>query len=115
MLPEVPHATSCRGDGTAEGVAAATQSDHFVACKILLCCKCVGNEGRMDEIGMGSNTCRDMTDTHVELDVDEMKRSVFPLGAVCSPGRMRKKKAMHATSAMAKESLLPSAAVRVIK
>jgi hypothetical protein len=72
MLPEVLDTTSCRGDGTAEGVAAVTQSDHFVACTILLCRKCVGDEGCMDEIGIGSNTCRDTTDTHVELDVDEM-------------------------------------------
>jgi hypothetical protein len=35
----------------------------------------------MDEIGIGSNTGRDTTDAHIELDVDEMERSIFPSGS----------------------------------
>jgi hypothetical protein len=45
MLTEVLDAPCCRGDGTAEGVAAAAQSDHFVAHTILSCREGAGNEG----------------------------------------------------------------------
>jgi hypothetical protein len=60
----------------------------------------------VEEVFIGSNTGRYTTDTHIELDVDKYKGGILTGGAVYSPGRMRKKKAMLTMSAIASESAL---------
>jgi hypothetical protein len=51
-------------------------------------------EGRMEEVFIVGHTGRDTARTDMELDDEREGRVCPPVGAMCSPGRMRKKKAM---------------------
>ena len=67
------------------------ESDHLVTNTVFCSSESVGDKGSVEEeVFLGSNTGRDMTDIHIKLDVNKCERGVLTtVGAVYSPRHMK--------------------------